>query len=203
MLIHIPEDAEAAARARAAIMADERLSLGALGLLLVILDHAPEWRISAGELCVRARIREGGMGALRPIMDELYEHRYLVSARGKAGGGRFVERVEAFAVPQEGPANDESRHPGQVVYVIGQPGSRVAKIGTTSNLRARLRAIQTGYPLRLEVLWSCPGGRRLESWLHSAFESRRLEGEWFDFRDADPALSVMKTVEYARVMGVE
>lgn len=204
MLIHVPDDPEEAAAARAAIMADERLSYGALGLLLVILDHAPAWGgFSSYDLSRRALPQEEGYRELHdaffPIIDELYEHGYLVRTRRQGAKGKFIEDIEAFAVPQGAPAVDD---PSQVVYVIGQPGQSVVKIGTTSNLRARLRVIQTGSPVRLQILWSGPGGRRLESWLHDIFKHWRLEGEWFDFHDSDPVASVKKVVEQGRIMGV-
>jgi hypothetical protein len=204
VLIHVPDDPEEAAAARAAIMADERISYGALGLLLVILDHAPAWGgFSAYDLSRRALPGEEGHRELRdaflPIADELYEHGYLVRASRKGAKGKHSEGIEAFAVPQESP---DVGNPSQVVYVIGQPGQPVAKIGTTSNLRARLRVLQTGSPVRLQVLWSCPGGRRLEAWLHEIYKHWRLEGEWFDFGHSDPALTVASGVASARVMGV-
>lgn len=203
MLIHVPDDPEEAAAARDAIVADERLSYGALGLLLVILEHAPEWDVSVGILMQRARDRRGDegerFGALRPILDELYDNGYLLRTDRRVGG-KLVQNIEAFAVP-EGPQGVSS-HPDQVVYVIGQYGSGVVKIGTTSNLRARLRTIQTGSPVRLEVLWSCPGGRNLEAYLHDAFSPLRLEGEWFDFGQYNPISSAQRMVEHARLMGV-
>lgn len=206
MLIHVPEDTEAAAAARAAIMADKRLTYGALGLLLVILDHAPKWEADAGELLRRVikdpSDQRASISALRPLVDELHDLGYLVRTRQEGADGRVLEDVEAFAVPQASP-DSGGPHSKQVVYVIGQPGSRIAKIGTTSNLRARLRALQTGHPFRLEVLWSCPGGRRLESWLHKGLAPRRLEGEWFDFDEYDPARLVEDGVRRARIMGVE
>lgn len=204
MLIHVPDDPVVAAEARAAIVADSRLTFGALGLLLVILDHAPEWRVNVGGLAQWVRDRRGEEAedpvVVRNLFLELVVHGYIDFTRPLDADGNPIEQVEVFTVPQRVSPDGDKR---QVVYVIGQPGQRVAKIGTTSNLRARLRAIQTGCPVRLEVLWTCPGGRVLESWLHRAFGERRLEGEWFDFGEYDPVLSVQKTVEQARIMGIE
>ncbi len=205
MLIHVPDNANSAAAARAAIMTDERLSYGAIGLLLVILNHAPRWDVSTGTLMERVRARssndDAGSSAFLAAVDELHDYGYLAHTRRRSGSRR-AEHVEAFAVPQDAPQQEGDLRAGQVVYVIGQPGRRVAKIGTTSNAGARLRAIQTGCPVRLQVLWTCPGGRRLESWLHEAFSSWRLEGEWFDFGHSDPVHTVATGVASARMMGV-
>lgn len=133
------------------------------------------------------------------MLDELYDHGYLVRT-GRRVGGKLVQNYEAFAIPE---GSEEARvHPDQVVYVIGQHGSGVVKIGTTSSLRARLRTIQTGSPVRLEVLWSCAGGRHLEAYLHDAFSPLRLEGEWFNFGQYNPVGSAQRTVEQAHLMGV-
>lgn len=203
MLIHVPDDPEEAAAARAAIIADGRLTFGAIGLLLVILNHAPEWRVNLNMLSQWTCDRRGERGE---DPQTLRRHFEALDACGYGGyttinyNGRPFQQYGIFAIPQRDAAEDSKQ---QVVYVIGQPGQRIAKIGTTSNLPARLRAIQTGHPFRLEVLWSCPGGRRLESWLHEGLAARRLTGEWFDFGEFDPVFVVRDGVRRARVMGVE
>lgn len=211
MWIYLPEDPADAAKARADIVANDQLSFGAIGLLLVILDHAPEWdqgpewEAESADLSRRAQVRHGERGedpkAAVALIFELVAHGYIVPVETNGDGG-VVRDAEVYAIPRVTREGDKQ----QVVYVIGQPGKserRIAKVGTTTNLRARLRAIQTGHPFRLEVLWSCPGGRRLESWLHEGLAPRRLEGEWFDFEEFDPALVVRDGVRTARRMGIE
>lgn len=195
---------EEAASARAAIVADGRLTFGAMGLLLVILDHAPAWTVNFDTLSRWTQDRRGERGegheVLRSLLAELESHGYLICTRPHGDDDRLIRDVIVRAVPTEVSLQGNKQ---QVIYVIGHPGHRIAKVGTTSNLPARLRAIQTGHPFRLEVLWSCPGGRRLESWLHEGLAPRRLTGEWFDFDELDPALVVKDGVRTARMMGVE
>lgn len=76
--------------------------------------------------------------------------------------------------------------PGEVVYVLGSAGRTTVKIGRTTNLPERLRAIQRMSPVPLSVLWQHPGGRELETFLHRHFASRRSHGEWFTFEASDP-----------------
>lgn len=83
----------------------------------------------------------------------------------------------------------------KVVYLIGHPGSSVAKIGRTANLPKRLAAIQSTCPVQVEVLWQADGGSALESALHQHFRSRRIHGEWFEFGDADAIAEVAQAVE--------
>ncbi|MER6503708.1 GIY-YIG nuclease family protein [Streptomyces sp. NPDC001455] len=83
------------------------------------------------------------------------------------------------------------------VYVIGPPGSNRVKIGTSNNPEKRLKELQTGNPDRLEVLWSTPGGRELESMLHRAFAAYRVEGEWFDFGGVEPVGAIPHAVQTA------
>ncbi|MGV4985812.1 GIY-YIG nuclease family protein [Streptomyces sp. NRAIS4] len=72
------------------------------------------------------------------------------------------------------------------VYVIGASDSPVAKIGVSTDPERRLRQIQSMSPLRLEILWTCPGSYPLEGRLHAQLRAYRSHGEWFDFQDLDP-----------------
>ncbi|MGW6976462.1 GIY-YIG nuclease family protein [Streptomyces sp. NPDC054952] len=79
---------------------------------------------------------------------------------------------------------------GSVVYLIGNVDSNLAKIGVTSQLAVRLRALRASSPVRLEVLWSTAGDWALERALHQRFTDRRTHGEWFDFKGTSPAAAV-------------
>ncbi|MFJ2923341.1 GIY-YIG nuclease family protein [Streptomyces sp. NPDC087307] len=81
------------------------------------------------------------------------------------------------------------------VYVIGSPTSSLVKLGTTTQLSKRLRALQLSSPVSLEVLWSAPGDRGTETALHQRFAPFRRHGEWFDFGDEDPVHSVQEALE--------
>lgn len=82
-----------------------------------------------------------------------------------------------------------------VVYAIGSPDHRFAKIGTTSNLAGRLAALQTSSPFPLHVLWQCEGGYELERTLHGHLSRFRVRGEWFDFGDADPSDAIAEALQ--------
>jgi T5orf172 domain len=85
------------------------------------------------------------------------------------------------AAPRGGPA-------GEVVYFV-RAGNAV-KIGSTTNLAARLRALATASAVSLELLAAVPGGREVEARLHRHWRHLHVQGEWFR---ADEAL-----VRYAR-----
>lgn len=84
-----------------------------------------------------------------------------------------------------GPALGELPDPGRsVVYFVERQG--FVKIGTSTNLEQRLRAIGKGGqmiegmtvgPVRL--LATMPGDHRHEKLLHARFHRLRVEGEWF------------------------
>ncbi|MEU4012096.1 MarR family transcriptional regulator [Streptomyces pseudogriseolus] len=76
------------------------------------------------------------------------------------------------------------------VYVIGSPVVRPVKIGVSDDPEERLEDLQTGSPVPLVLLWQVHGGQRLESLLHERFTAYRTHGEWFDFGDDDPILTV-------------
>jgi hypothetical protein len=70
------------------------------------------------------------------------------------------------------------------IYLIGW-NEKPIKIGMTSNVKKRLKGLQTSCPYKLR----CFGTRtypnkamakKAESMLHEAFDEFRLEGEWFD-----------------------
>lgn len=84
------------------------------------------------------------------------------------------------------------------VYVIGTSDSSVAKIGVSNAPQRRLRQIQSMSPLRLQVLWACPGSYDLEAALHAHFNVYRSHGEWFDFRGLDPVKVVQDALPNVR-----
>lgn len=84
---------------------------------------------------------------------------------------------------------------GSHVYMIGSPGGNVVKLGTTTQLAKRLRALQLSSPTPLELLWSAPGDRDSETELHQHFAHLRMHGEWFDFGNGDPVSAVRLAVE--------
>jgi hypothetical protein len=82
-----------------------------------------------------------------------------------------------------------------MIYVIGNKGSSVVKIGFTAGRPSdRLVAIQIGNPAVLEVLWDGEGDRVLEGKLHAAFRPYAIRGEWFDFRGLDPVGEVRAAI---------
>lgn len=67
--------------------------------------------------------------------------------------------------------------PKPVVYAIA--GADKIKIGVTANLETRLPTLQTGSPVRLELLACVPGGEKLERRIHKHLDGYRCHGEWF------------------------
>jgi hypothetical protein len=77
-------------------------------------------------------------------------------------------------------------NPFDVVYVVGSGPKSPVKIGRTTKLAQRVRAIQCMSPIPVTILWTTPGGSSLERHLHTVFADRRKHGEWFDFGDINP-----------------
>lgn len=76
---------------------------------------------------------------------------------------------------------------GQVYLVYSPELIGRIKIGWSTNVSNRLCELKVGSPLELRLLFSFPGGRDLEAYLHGVFSSRRLHGEWFDFPEGNSA----------------
>ena len=71
------------------------------------------------------------------------------------------------------------------IYLISD--GTFIKIGITSNIRKRIKNLQTGNPHKLKVLftWYVENAEQLEIQLHKKFERKRKSGEWFDLTDDD------------------
>ncbi|MET9896658.1 GIY-YIG nuclease family protein [Streptomyces sp. NPDC006465] len=204
LIIHRPPTPERTAASVLAAMQDERLSLRARGLLGLFLSHPDAtWPYQAidrlaRDLSMRQRALTGpkaeGRVAMRAVLAELESAGYLVRRRGGSGSRPdfFIEvfhspiDVEQTPVPEAGGDAE--------VYMVGTFEGSVVKIGTSTNLSSRLKALQSGFPLRLEILWHRRGGWALEQYLHEQFADLRQEGEWFDFADQDPVDAVVRAV---------
>lgn len=70
------------------------------------------------------------------------------------------------------------RYDDLLVYFIQAQTGQI-KIGIAANPELRLCSLQTGSPVTLTLLATCPGGRPLEAEYHRRFAASRLHGEWF------------------------
>lgn len=61
------------------------------------------------------------------------------------------------------------------------------KIGYSGSVEARLREIQVGNPLPVELVDSWQGDKSDESAIHQYLQDKRVRGEWFDLSDDDLA----------------
>jgi hypothetical protein len=76
-----------------------------------------------------------------------------------------------------GKANEIGTY-SSVVYFVS-PGDDLVKIGYTTNLKSRVRTLQTGHSKPLEILLVLDGNHDLEQELHKQFSKRLKRGEWF------------------------
>lgn len=70
-----------------------------------------------------------------------------------------------------------AREAGSVVYFIESGGH--IKVGTSRGLSQRIKQMQIGSPMPLNLLGSVSGGRLEEATIHEALQSYRSHGEWF------------------------
>jgi hypothetical protein len=78
------------------------------------------------------------------------------------------------------PCNFKGPPPGHIVYFVGGETGPV-KIGWTQQpIKARLKCVQNGSPVKLYVLATKPANRIQEKWYHRQFAAHRLHGEWFE-----------------------
>lgn len=87
------------------------------------------------------------------------------------------------------------------LYIIGETGSGVVKIGRSVNPQQRLAQLQTGYPRPLALLHVERGSGHLEPQLHERFASVRMSGEWFSL-GTEPVATVLATIDGLRTRDV-
>src|SRR5579872_5272066 len=72
-----------------------------------------------------------------------------------------------------------NEHAYQIYFIRGITTRRI-KIGISKSPLKRLKALQTGSPEPLEMLFFIKGSREMEKELHKQFAALRQGGEWFD-----------------------
>lgn len=65
------------------------------------------------------------------------------------------------------------------VYFVHNPSLNAVKVGTSSNVPARLAALKTASPTPLCLLGTAIGDAKEERRIHRDLAEYRLEGEWF------------------------
>jgi len=66
-----------------------------------------------------------------------------------------------------------------IVYFIQASADGPIKIGSSKNVRKRLREMQTSSSKKLNLIVGESGGKERESALHAIFHEDRIRGEWF------------------------
>jgi Meiotically up-regulated gene 113 len=79
----------------------------------------------------------------------------------------------------------KKREGNKKYYVYAISDSTALKIGFTSDLSGRIRAMQTGHPTKLEYVWKYYLGTeramavKIEKCLHRLCKKEKIRGEWF------------------------
>lgn len=107
--------------------------------------------------------------------------------------------VAAEAAIAEAGLASELGLPPIKTYIIGGKGARLVKIGKSYDVNARVRALQSGSPVELEIMRVIPFD--CERAMHVKYAHLRRHGEWFDL-DLDMLTDLFSgpLVEQARAM---
>lgn len=75
----------------------------------------------------------------------------------------------------------------EVIYLANVIGTDLYKIGVTTNVSNRIRAIQTYNALKVSIYatYKCQCGYRAETYLHNMFKKKNTNGEWFTLNNND------------------
>ncbi len=71
------------------------------------------------------------------------------------------------------------------VYILSSEKTKLTKIGYSSNVRQRIKALQNSGPDGLILKCLIRGGIETESMLHKKYASKRKHGEWFSLSEED------------------
>lgn len=122
-----------------------------------------------------------GAASAQEVRDVLSQVATQVNEEQDRDYARRLEEQELRYV-QDQPVRPPKPDSRWVYAVSSENEPKIIKIGVASNVKNRIKSIQTGSASLISVRWSTRGGRPLEDYLHEKFRRRRLTGEWFDFR---------------------
>lgn len=75
------------------------------------------------------------------------------------------------------------------IYMV-RSGSAV-KVGKANDVYSRINGLQTGNPVKLELLHVVPGDHELETRIHKLLRKDRVHGEWFDGPNVERVLELV------------
>ena len=83
---------------------------------------------------------------------------------------------KALSRQHDGPKDDRP------AYLVAAPGLGVVKIGKSRNIERRMKSLQIGSPVTLQLVATLPRGQTEYGW-HSEFDPYRQHGEWFTIEE--------------------
>lgn len=95
---------------------------------------------------------------------------------------------------------ENARPQGSYVYAIGvkEDPDSVIKFGVAQSPKERLKELQTGSPVMLELLAFCPGRPHHETMIHRRLMGLRHHGEWF--RRCDKSMEIVTQIAAGTVI---
>ena len=127
------------------------------------------------------RVKRNRVAYLKRNHDKIRDRKIIASRRKR---DLFPEMMRSKALARYYEMHETS--PCVYVVAVTPLGAGPVKIGHTSNLPHRVRAMQTGSPVRLEVALVIPClnprlALDLEFNLRERFAPERIHGEWFSY----------------------
>ena len=102
------------------------------------------------------------------VSEEAFAQAYLAAQNGTVRQKPRRAKVEGKFGP-----------PGKPGFVYFLRDATTVKIGFTTSIRQRIKAIQTGCAEPVELLMVMPGTDETEKFFHALFRDFRIGGEWF------------------------
>lgn len=114
-----------------------------------------------------------------------YFNPVLYNQARELGWNKFLYELVSFdgeknekKEPEKSPDIINTSNKG-LIYLVGDKKFKVLKIGYTTNIKQRLKALQNNCPHKLEILKIKEGSLQQERELLEQFKDFKIRGEWF------------------------
>jgi len=131
-----------------------------------------------GRLEKISKMDDKDAGKARDMLKYYMRNSYLTAAMK-----REAKKMIETHWPKIKPKVIEKRH-----YLYAVSDGEYIKVGMSTDVNRRIKALQTGSPRRLKKMWCCYAGedskeaKKQEKKLHRALKNYHVSGEWFHKR---------------------
>lgn len=122
-------------------------------------------------------------GATGVVVPRAHVHAREVDENGDGPIRRMTKARQEIFDALEADGVIPGRDTGRSVYFLLAESAGLLKIGSSDDVRVRVRGLAGASPVKLQLIGVVSGGTARELELHKQFHARRVHGEWFTVDD--------------------